>query len=512
GSGGSAGGGGHSGADAASGDTTHCAGGREFSPAIDYYAPSCTPGTPGAPLPNNGGATAPGVGGNEVEVVNYVTNYGAVVNQILMSEGLYESPAEAQQFNLPVQNFINSHYVLWGRKIHIDTVASSCQAAPPDDQCLLPEIDRIAKSYHPYAMFWSTTVCSACFAEMAKDGMVGIGGAGFSDALSNGLAPYFYTEGESSTRIETAFAQWWCNQMSTKNDASRTVAFAGSGNPAQNLNGKPRVLGVISTNDPDNENTVTQVLVPALNRDCGDGGSIAAHHYFYAQNAATAAQQSQAGISAMDTPTNPATDVLCLCDPVAPAFTFGQEKKQNYFPENLLASDQLMGADVIGQSYESGLGCPPGPGGCEWDRGLGLSTISAQLPPGKDAGSQVYKLGGGSGAMPVQPILADTYWEAYNMLASLIENTGPDLTPARMQAAAPGMGMRGGGNTGVYEVGFAPGDWQWTQDARIVYFDKNATSPYNGKAGSYIQVAGTTRYNLGQYPVEGGGPNVPRNR
>ncbi|MGH9095327.1 MAG: hypothetical protein ACRDXE_09230, partial [Acidimicrobiales bacterium] len=377
---------------------------------------------------------------------------------------------------------------------------------------LLAEIDRIAATYHPYAFFWSTTVCSACFAELARKGVIGIGGGGFSDNLSNGLAPYFYSEGESSTRIETAFAQWWCSQMSTANNGSRTVAFAGTGNPAQNFNGKPRVLGVISTNDPDNENTVTGTLTNALNAGCHDGGSLGVHHYFYAQDPSTAAQQTQAGISAMNTPTNPATDVLCLCDPVAPAFTFGGEKKENYFPENLLASDQLMDADQIAQSYETGLGCPPGPGGCEWDRALGLSTVSPQLPPGKDSGSQVYAIGNGGGSPPIAPILADTYWEAYNMIASLVENTGPSLTPARMQAAAPSMGTRGGGSTGIYEVGFAPGDWQWVQDARIVYFDKNTVSPADGKPGSYIQVPGTPRYNLGQYASAPGGPNVPRNR
>ncbi|MCU1450698.1 MAG: hypothetical protein JWP02_2868, partial [Acidimicrobiales bacterium] len=45
----------------ASGDTSHCVGGRQYDPAIAYWAPPCVPGVPGSPFPNNGGATGQGV-------------------------------------------------------------------------------------------------------------------------------------------------------------------------------------------------------------------------------------------------------------------------------------------------------------------------------------------------------------------------------------------------------------------------------------------------------------------
>src|SRR5260370_34520723 len=117
--------------------------------------------------------------------------------------------------------------------------------------------------------------------------------------------------------------------MSSLNSPARVVTKAGRQNPAQNCNGPPRRLGVISTNDPDNENTVTQVLNSALQRGCGDH---IWHTYFYSQNINTAAQQVAAGIAAMDTPTNPANVVLCLCDPVAPQFLYQGEADNNYWP------------------------------------------------------------------------------------------------------------------------------------------------------------------------------------
>jgi hypothetical protein len=72
------------------------------------------------------------------------------------------------------------------------------------------------------------------------------------------------------------------------------------------------------------------------------------------------------------------------------------------------------------------------------------------------------------------------------------------LTPARMQAAAPSMGMRGGGATGHEMRGFSKDNWCWTQDFRVAYWDKNRTSPYNGKKGTYVSIEGR-RFTLGHF-------------
>jgi len=502
-------------------DVSHCIGGREFNPAIDYFAPPCTPGLVGGSYPNGGGTYA-GVTASTVTIVDYITNYGAEVNAIDQAQGTLETYPEAEQLDGAWENFINSHYVLWGRKVHIVAYQGQCQSVPPDLQCLLPEMDSIVSRYHPYMLFWNTDLCSACYEEIARNRVVAVGGDGFSDALANALAPYYYSAGESATRVETAFAQLWCNQLSSVNVPSRRVAFAGHENPAQDFNGQPRVLGVISTNDPDNENTVTQVLQPELARLCGDGQSINAHHYFYAQDINTAAQQTKAGIDAMDTSHNPATGVLCLCDSVAPAFLYEGESQNNYWPENYVATDQGMDLDTSGQSYEAqggqpALGCPEPQLGCEYSNAFGLATLDPAEPQANTVGLRVYRAGSGSATLPcdsgncITPVFASYIWPYWNMMASLIENAGPDLTPARMQAAAPALGQRGGGSTGHMAKGFASGDWYWTQDARLVYWDNNRPSPYNGVDGTYVQIEGGN-LNLGQYPFLAGGPPIPSRR
>jgi len=484
---------GFSGTGGGTGDRTHCANGREFSTSIDYYAPPCTPGMIGGSY-HNGGSTSQGVTGKTITVVDYYADAGGIVDTILRGEGLYVDYAQTQQVIAAFQNFVNTHYVLWGRKLKIETYNSTCQTVPPDTGCLLAEMDTIVQTYHPYAVAWGTTLCSVCFARLAQDHTIALGGVGFSDAFAQANAPYFWSPSESSTHIEQGFAKFWCNQLTSKN-TDRVVSFAQDKNPAQDLNGKKRVLGVISTNDPDNEDTVTNVLVPALDRDCGDGATIARHHYFYSQDISTAAQQISAGVSAMDTPTDPATDVVCLCDPVAPELLYSGEQQHNYYPENILADVQGMGVDALAQNFEStptqqSLACPQWQAGCEFDNAFGITSAATLPPPSREAGPIAYRLGGGTN-LPMKPYVATGAWELWNMLASLIENTGPDLTPARMAAAAASMGTIGGGKTGHAEVGFSKGSYNWTIDAAVVYWSKSTPSPYNDNPGTFVDIEGS---------------------
>ena len=484
----------------ASGDRSHCVGGRQFSTSIDYYAPPCTPGSVGGP--STGGATSQGVTAKTITVVDYYSDAGVVVDTILRAQGLYITYDQSQQVDHAFQNFVNSHYVLWGRKLKIVPYRSTCQTVPPDTSCLLAEMDTIVHTVQPYAVVWGTTLCSACFARLAQDHTIALGGVGFSDAFAQANAPYFWSSSESSTNIEQSFASFWCNQLTSKN-SDRVVSFAQDKNPAQDFNGQKRVLGVISTNDPDNEDTVTNVLVPALNRDCGDGASVNQHHYFYAQDISTAAQQINAGISAMDTPSDPATDVLCLCDPVAPEILYGGEQNHNYYPENVLADAQGMGVDPVAQNYQStatssSLACASYEAGCEFDTAFGIMATAALGPSDQLAGPRVYRLGGGTD-LPMQPYVATGAWELWNMFASLIENTGPDLTPARMAAAAPAMGTIGGGSTGHALAGFSHGSYNWFTDARVAYWSKSTPSTYNGKPGSYIDIE-NSRFLPGTFP------------
>jgi hypothetical protein len=335
---------------------------------------------------------------------------------------------------------------------------------PPDLPCLIGEMNTIAKRFKPYAVHFNTTVCSRCYAELARLKIVSFGGAGFSEEFRQQLKPYNYAEGISATLMAKRFANWWCNQMTSKGGSGRTAIFAGGQNPQQDFRNKPRELGVVSTDDPDNKGVVKDVLYPELAK-CGEKVT---HEYFYEQNVSTAEQQSQAGTAVMNSPQNPATSVVCFCDPVAPQFSYSAAARNNYWPEALFASNQGLDTDATGQTYmDSGgnpsLACPFPTRGCSFDGAIGLGEEASTRPPDQLAGVKIFKASGKTASGGLTPLVQENFWSNYNMLASLIQVTGPNLTPATMAASAPKLGTRGGGATGFPRRAFENGEQSWTR-------------------------------------------------
>src|ERR1700694_4113360 len=114
----------------------------------------------------------------------------------------------------------------------------------------------------------------------------------------------------------------------------------------------------------------------------------------------------------MNDPQHPATTVLCLCDQVAPQFLFSGEQSNNYYPENVIATDQGMDYDKTGQSYgpSSQLSCPSPQVGCEYDLAFGIGDIGTEEPKDNDPGSRSFGAGGrgrppgsGGGETPTSP-------------------------------------------------------------------------------------------------------------
>ncbi len=157
---------------------------------------------------DNGGSTYTGVSNDEITLVDYVSNYGAEVNAILQAQGSLVTYADAKTLDAAWEKFINDHYVLYGRHVKIITYQGQCQSVPPNYGCLLPEMGTIVNTYHPFAVNWQTTLCSQCYAELKRLGVVAVGGEGFSDSLASALAPNFYSAGESSTAMEQSFAEF----------------------------------------------------------------------------------------------------------------------------------------------------------------------------------------------------------------------------------------------------------------------------------------------------------------
>jgi hypothetical protein len=467
------------GGEAAAGDTGHCVDGRQFDPALDFYAPPCVPAWSG----DNGGATYQGVTGDTIKIVQYYGRGNDAVDAILRVQNAYISADNYRQYHEVIERFINENYELYGRRVDFELFEGSCSTIPPDNQCLRDEMRRLVQDEQPYFVLWLTSLSSESFDELSRLQTPNAGGWHFRDSFSQARAPYHWDLMMSGTRLAQHVGAWWCRQME-----GRPTQFAGDRNNLENLNGRPRVLGVISTNDPENQASVEVDLAAAL-AECGAG--YGQKTYFYAQDITTADQQRRAAVLRMrqapghNGASGPATSIVCMCDLVAPAFLFAEEQTQNYWPENIVPGTGLMDGDVAAQAYMGTLGCPFGRP-CNYEDAFGISSIGPQEPENQDVGSRVWQAGGGSGNTPMASASASTAWEYYNMIATLLQGAGPNLTPANMEAGAFATPARGDATHPMRS--FFPGNYGWITDMRVVYWSPDTPAAYNGEPGAYIDL------------------------
>ncbi len=456
----------------AQGDTSHCVGDRQFDPTIDFYAPPCVGKSDG----KNPGETYQGVTGDTIKIVQYYGAGDPAVNAILQAQGSFVEPAQHRAYNEKAAKFINENYELYGRKVTIEVVEGTCNTIPPDISCLQGEMRRLVQDKKPFAVKWNTSLCSKCYEELSKLKTVNLGGWNFRDEFGQRWRPYHYDVTVSGTRLAQHAGRMWCNQLKgNKAEYSRGYRDAN------------RLLGVIATNDPQNQQTI-EIDLKAEIAKCGE--SYGNRKYFYAQDISTADQQRRAGVLAMrGAATNlqdDATSVMCFCDLVAPSFLYQEQDNQQYYPENIITGAGFMDTDQASQAYEGSVGCPQPVGDCAFKGAFGFRSTGTQGKTKTGRGHQVWTAAGGGplGSTPYES--ADTEWDYLNLIASAAQMAGPNLNPETFEQGAFRLGARGDANNVLRQI--SPGNYSWGQDVMRVYWSSDKPSPYNGKPGTYVHL------------------------
>jgi hypothetical protein len=199
---------------------------------------------------------------------------------------------------------------------------------------------------------------------------------------------------------------------------------------------------------------------------------------------------------------------------VAPEFTYQGEENNNYWPENVIADVQGMGQDASAQPYDATFSCPSGNSStpCAFDDAVGVTNADTPENQDNDPGVRIWHDGGGSGALPgdsqgdlLSGVLATELCQEWVMMATLIENAGPDLEPWAMQKLALNIPAISGGNHPVLQ--FSADDWHWTRSVRVVWWAPHRKSPYNGQAGTWVSwPSASSWFTLGSFPDEPAGP------
>ena len=474
------------------GDTSHCKAGKQYDPAIFLWAPPCIPKY----TDKNPGASYAGVTDSTIKIIVYVGKGNTAVDEILKAQGAYVYDDQRNAWHEVVARFINKNYELYGRKVEIKSYQGRCESIPPDYRCLRNEVREMIAQEKPFAIVWNTSLASPFFAEASAAKVVNLGGWHFRDSFNKAMAPYHYDVQISGTQQVRQWAEWWCKQLNGKK-----AIYAGD----PEIQARTRVLGVISTNDPENKKTITEDLKAALS-ECG---ASYAHEYYYAQDITTADQQRRAGVAKMQEPPE-STTVLCYCDLVAPAFLYQTEEENRYYPENIIAGSGFMDSDKAARAYDKLL---PGNPQCQCNNqfvnAFGTSQIERQesYARAEDAASRMWRAAGGpypscrSCSATRAPFdAASQSWDYFAMLATLIQHSGPRLTPANMAVGTTFTPALGGSGRITRSVNAQKNDYTWNDDMRMVYWSPTRPSSFDNEPGSYVDLYPGKRFTLGQYP------------
>jgi hypothetical protein len=187
-----------------------------------------------------------------------------------------------------------------------------------------------------------------------------------------------------------------------------------------------------------------------------------------------AAQLKQAGV----------TTVVMFTDPGLPYFLTGAATQQDYWPEWVVTGTVLTDLDILGQFYDQD----------QWQFASGQSFLS-DIRQGNDSESyRAYKA-----VRSDEPaITRDLYYYPLLMLFVGLQMAGPNLTPETFQAGMFAYPPRTGA---LGRWSFSPGDYTAIDDAREIYYDRNALSAFNNRAGRYMTLHGGRRFRGATWPA-----------
>jgi hypothetical protein len=459
------------GAAAAPAHTASCSGPQVKG---DPYSPPCVVFSG-----NNGGATSPGVSANTITVAFRQTNDPGF-QQVLAELGgaqFADSPQDVQRTVNGLADYFNSRFQFYGRKLKVvyytgqgsqsNELLGQGQAQADADAIT------VGQQIHAFADLSSTT--EPYGDALYRQHVLAFGVPYLSRQWMAQRQPYEWSIATDCNSVVDTTSEFVDKEL-----GNGPAAFAGPG-----LQGKPRRIAIISPDNPWYQDCANEAI-----KIMKAQGVQVVDDIQYQLNLATLSNQAASVIAKLSN--DGITTVVCGCDPVFPVYLTSRAHEQSYSPEWVVAGVALTDADIVGQLFDQS----------EWSHAFGVS-YSGDTPPKRGTlGYNAYKLvRNDEPANAVDLIYAQMY-----QLAMGLQLAGPNLTPQSFQQ---GMFSYQGSvaNAPAAQLGtwgFPVGHWTPQVDSRIIYWDPNKISTFNGKQGAYVQAS--PRYRQGQYPT--GSPHV----
>lgn len=484
GTGGSGGGGGGGGGTA--GDTSHCtADGKQFG-ITRTGGPPCRAKWPAGA--DNGGATYQGVTADTIKVIIFEALPNEQVDTILGSQGLATTEQQRDAAYKAFFDFANKHYEFYGRKIVWKRIVGDCPTTPPDPDACIADASKVVKE-KPFAVIWNTSLYASVFDVFAKKGVVSFGGQHFAKRFYTDRRPYRYDIFMDGTQSADMISEYFCKKLANKNashSGARIHALIGNRNQVE------RKLAVVVPEIPANVENAKRVA--AKTSACS--GKETTYHT-YESNIETATTQTQDTVNALIDAR--ATTVVCMCDPIAPAFLTKGMTGNTYFPEFMLPGLGLLDYDLLGRLYDTE----------QMRHAFGPSHLGLNLALDETDQARVWRTQGNSGH-PCGENGCGLNWAYVSLLSSAVHLAGPNLNPLTIEKGLLQDSRDAGGTPEAPLVRFGAGDYTSLSDAKEVYWSTTARSRVDGDTGAYIPMNSGRRYTLGAWTSQFTIPVEPR--
>jgi len=458
---------------AASGKIGGCAN-RKVQVPNDPYSPPCI-----AFSGDNGGSTYKGVSATEITIsarMAGLPDFSAAPSDNGPAASFSIKPEEIKRTIEGLADYFNSRFQFYGRKLKVvffdgkGNFNTELQGGGQEQV----EADAV-KAAEEIKAFGDIIAISAPYSDaLARRGLLSFGAPYMSQEWLAARRPFAW-----SATTDCTFIQQSVSDYVNKRLAGKPAKYAGG-----DLKGKPRTTAVLAP-----ENPWYQQCVEAGEKVARAAGHPNQARIAYKLDFNTLSNQAASIIAKLKS--DKITTVICGCDPAIPIFLTSKAQEQGYSPEWIITGAGFIDLDVLGQLYQQD----------QWSHSLGVSFIGPLQPLRATTGYNAFKA-----ARPNEepsPLVDILYYNMY-LLAVGVQHAGPNLTPETFERgmyAYPG----GSGPAGTWK--FSPGRYTPTQDAREIYWDRNAISPQNKEKGSYVETMPGKRFRPGDWPATD--PAVP---
>jgi hypothetical protein len=459
------------------------------------YAPPCVNKWSG----NNGGATSNGVTSNQIVLGKRMFPTTANGQTIAAQAKLlgFALPQVTDQVQQVFLNYFNQVYELYGRHVVMQPYTAkgnaTTEALNQGQAEACADADYEANQLHAFGdtglvddnyQGGGTGVFSQCAAQNKL--VEFLGGAYFDESWFQQYNPYVWNitqECERIAHLSAAVGGQWL--------AGRNAQYAGD----PSLRASTRKFGTYTPNLPQYGNCTNIAKTDSTNKyhvPAAQQGPV----FTYGLDISTFQQSAQQAI--VQFKAAGVTTVIAACDPVSLGFLTKAAAAQNYHPEWLINGAALNDTDSVAQSFD--------PSEVQGHL-FGLSEVAPQntiFGPSSPAGQLYQRLTGHE-----IPAGTDGTYSFLLTIFNGLQAAGPDLTPSNLARGYHALPPLGTSNPvyGTWSYNTGPsgvpgsGDHTAITDDRFVYWNGGATSPVNGKNGTYVAVFNGQRFTLGTLPA-----------